>query len=83
MDTARSRINGLLLRDPAAPLGAPEPSEPRTVAQSDVELISKAQANRPEPKTARAKTALRLTESRVSEREASWPMFSVGASYFA
>jgi outer membrane protein, heavy metal efflux system len=83
IDSARSRINGLLLRDPAAPLGPPEADEPRSVAQSDAELMLKAQGSRPEPKTARARTAQRFAESRASEREASWPTFSVGASYFA
>ena len=81
--SARARINGLLLRDPAAALGPPETGAPRSVAEPDADLIARALAHRPEPRTARARTAQRQAESRASEREASWPMLAVGASYFA
>lgn len=83
IEAARARINGLLLREPSAALGEPVAGEPRSLAESDQALLARAESRRPEPKTARARTAQRLAESRVAQKEASWPMLSVGASYFA
>jgi len=81
--SARVMLNGLLLRQPDAPLGDPVVGDPATVGESDAELIARAETKRPEVRSAQARTAARQAEARVSDTEAKWPMFSVGATYFA
>ena len=80
---AKARLNGLLLRAPDAQLGAPVISEPATVGEPLAGMLVRARSQRPEFRSADARRAARQAEVRLAEREASWPMLSVGALYFA
>ncbi|MBI5538380.1 MAG: TolC family protein [Deltaproteobacteria bacterium] len=80
---AKAKLNGLLVRPTQAPLGEPVMAEPVTLGETLREMQTRARSTRPELRTAEARRAARLAEVRVAEREASWPMLSVGALYFA
>jgi outer membrane protein TolC len=82
LGAARAMLNGLLLRAADAPLGAPPAMAGETAAEPLAELLAAARSLRPELRTAQARHAAREAELRVSEREAAWPMLSVGATYF-
>ncbi len=83
LGAAKAKLNALMLRPDDAPLGRPAVPTPETVAESVAVIVERAQRLRPEIKTAQAKQGARLAQLRAEEREASWPMFSVGALYFA
>jgi outer membrane protein TolC len=83
VEAARARLNALLLRDPAAPLGPPS-DEPAAGAGWDLTTsLAKARAIRPEVRAAEAVRDARRLEARAYSREATWPSFGVSALYFA
>jgi outer membrane protein TolC len=81
--TARVRINALIGRDPAAPLGLPVEGEPTVPLGSLNEILATARRSRPELRAAAAQQEAKKFELRGAEREATWPTFSLGVSYFA
>ncbi len=81
-DGARARINALLGRDLAAPIGPPKAGAPEVPAWSAAEL-ARASAARPEVEAARAAKAAETHAHGAAEREATWPAFKVAALYFA
>jgi outer membrane protein TolC len=80
---AKAKINGLLVRSNDAQLALPEPIAEVTLAENVGDLISRAQLQRPEMRIAQARQAASLSQVAVMQREANWPMMSVGALYFA
>jgi outer membrane protein, heavy metal efflux system len=82
-DAARARINALLGRDPAAPLGPPQESAPEVPAWDTATLLAKARASRPEIQGARAARDAEARELAATEREAAWPSFKIAGLYFA
>ena len=82
-ETARARINTLLLRAPGAALGQPVVEEPAVAVASVTELLAESIRARPELRAAEATRSARGEELHASEQEASWPSFSVAALYFA
>jgi len=83
IETARARLNGLLSRDPTAPLGEPVQTDAAGLGLSAEQLVAKAHANRPELQAADAKREAAAAQARASEREAKIPSFTVAALYFA
>jgi outer membrane protein, heavy metal efflux system len=83
VDSARARINALLSRDAAAPLGAPIAEGAGVPAWTTAALLAKARATRPEIRAAGAQREARRLEARAADREATWPTLRVGALYFA
>jgi cobalt-zinc-cadmium efflux system outer membrane protein len=83
MDTARAKINALLGRDPSSPLGLPVEGEPRVSAWTRDRTLATARSSRPELRAANARQEAKKFELRAAEREATWPSFSLGVSYFA
>jgi cobalt-zinc-cadmium efflux system outer membrane protein len=82
-DTARARINTLLGRPPSAPLGPPVEGDPMIPAWSQDVIVETARRLRPELRAASAQEEGKRDELRAAEREATWPSFSLGVSYFA
>lgn len=80
---AQVRINALLARDPATPLPPPVAPPPEVPAWSAEEIVTHALASRPELRAAAAGETARAHELRASDRETTWPSFSVAALYFA
>jgi outer membrane protein, heavy metal efflux system len=83
METARAKINALLGRDPSAPLGLPLEGEPLVSAWTQDMTLATARSSRPELRAAAAQQEAKRFELRAAEREATWPSFSLGVSYFA
>lgn len=83
METARARINALLGRSPYAPLGLPVEGDPTVPTWSPDQILAAARASRPELRAAAARQQAKKLELRAAEREATWPSFSLGVSYFA
>ena len=82
-EAARVRINALLGRDLAAPLGPPLEGPPEVPAWDAATLVAKARAARPELKGARAAQDAEARELAAAEREAAWPSFKIAGLYFA
>jgi cobalt-zinc-cadmium efflux system outer membrane protein len=82
-ESARGRINVLLGRAPALPLGAPRTGDAEVPAWTLEELLAHARAARPELRAASAAREARRMEAEAAAREATWPAFSVAALYFA
>jgi outer membrane protein, heavy metal efflux system len=80
--SAKARLNALLAREPAAPLGAPAQTEPMVPDWAPSALLAKAQEVRPEIKQAQAQAEAREHAARAAEREATWPSLALGALYF-
>jgi outer membrane protein, heavy metal efflux system len=83
VETARARINTLLGRNPAAPLGPPVEGEPLVPAWTQEAILATARTSRPELRIATAQEEAKRFELRAEQREATWPSFSLGISYFA
>src|SRR5580658_7048022 len=83
VESARARINALLGRSPAAPLGPPVDGEPQVPAWTQEVILAAARTSRPELRAAGARQEAKKLELRAVEREATWPSFSLGVSYFA
>jgi outer membrane protein TolC len=79
---ARVRINGLLARDPEAPLGDPVAGDPASVHLPAADLLARARAARPEIRVADARRDAGAATERAATREARVPSFSVSALYF-
>jgi outer membrane protein TolC len=82
-ESARARINAMLARPTDAPLGQPVEDPPRIPAGTTADLITRARTQRLEVRSAQAARDASAAASRASEREATWPSFSVAALYFA
>jgi outer membrane protein TolC len=80
---ARARINALLGRAFDAPIGVPDAGEPQTIALTPDALVDLAKRTRPDLRAADARAAAERAAHDAARREAAWPMFSVGAYYFA
>ncbi|MEI7892794.1 MAG: TolC family protein [Myxococcales bacterium] len=81
-DANRARLNTLLLRPPAAPLGVPMDEEPLRAAWDLSTLLAEARKRRPEVQAATAQREAKEHDLRAAEREATIPAFSVGLLYF-
>ena len=82
-ESARGRINVLLVRAPGLPLGAPKVGDPEVAAWTLEELLARARDARPELRAASAAREARRLDERAAAREATWPAFSIAALYFA
>jgi outer membrane protein, heavy metal efflux system len=83
LEMARGRINAVLGRAPAAPLGPPIEGDPMIPAWGQSEALAKARDLRPELRATAAERQASVLKLRAAEREATWPSFSFGVSYFA
>ena len=82
IDAARTRLNSLMARPPAAPLGPPVPL-PAEIATADAAtLIARAQASRPEQRAAAARRDAAAMELQAARREAVMPAADVGLAFF-
>jgi outer membrane protein TolC len=83
IETARARLNGLLSRDPAVPLGEPVQPEVSGMGLPPEQVVASARAHRPDVQAADEKREAAAAQARGSEREAKIPSFTVAALYFA
>lgn len=83
VQTARARINALLVRPPSSNLAPPVEAEPTVPASTVDEILKSAYQNRPELRVASADRAAKDAELAARHREATWPSFNVAALYFA
>jgi cobalt-zinc-cadmium efflux system outer membrane protein len=78
--SAASRLNGLLVLDPSAPVGSPvRPAFPDTLPSLD-SLIAEAERNRPMVQAAKAEVRAADAGVRLAKREI-WPDLEVGLRY--
>jgi outer membrane protein TolC len=80
---ARARLNGFLGRPFDAPLGAPSAAPPEVAALPATALVARAERARPDLRAAHARVEAEGAMLTSARREATWPSFTVGASYFA
>lgn len=80
---ARILLNALLARPADAPLARPALPPPATVAAPIADLMLLAKKDRPELRAAEARDQAQQASLRAAEREATWPMFSLGIMYTA
>jgi outer membrane protein TolC len=83
IETARVRLNGLLSRDPGAPLGDPVEEEPAGVSAALDELVARSRAARPDVQASDERREAASAKARAADREAKIPSFTLGAFYFA
>ena len=80
---ARILLNALLSRPADAPLARPTLPPPATVTIPVADLVLLANKGRPELRAAEARVQAQRASLRASDREATWPMFTLGVMYMA
>lgn len=83
IDAAKARLNGLMLRPTDAPLGKPAEEPEVSLGEPVAGILERVERRRPELRAIQARRAGKLAEAQATDREATWPAFSVGALYFA
>jgi cobalt-zinc-cadmium efflux system outer membrane protein len=82
LDAASAKLNGLLARPMAAPLGPARWTEPRTVALTPERAAELSASGSPEVKAAEHMERAARAAAEAADREATVPMFSVSLDTF-
>lgn len=82
IEKARIKLNGLLAREPSAPIGPPVIDEPSTVRISMEDLVARSKQARPELAALESRREAEILSAEASRKEANLPSFGVGLSYF-
>jgi outer membrane protein TolC len=82
-ETAKIRLNTLLLREPNAPVGEPADEPVETIVPSPRDVAARAEQARHDVRAASERSEALALQARSAEREATVPSFSIAALYFA